>query len=127
MFSNNMLVMNMGFPDVCLTPMVPVPIPLPYPNMSYTASAIPTAPTVLIGFLPAQNMLSIVPISMGDLGLGAASGMCMGPTFPLTGSFTTLVMGAPMTRLTSMNIQNLSNCPGASLVPGQFTTLCLAP
>ena len=126
MFSNNMMVMNMGFPDVCLMP-GPIPIPIPYPNISMTALAIPTAPNVLIGFTPAQNMLSMVTMSLGDLGIGVACGMCFGPTFPMLGSFTTLVGCAPMTRMTSMNIQNLSNCPGMSLVPGQFTTLCLAP
>jgi hypothetical protein len=126
MFSNNMLVMNMGFPDVCLVPM-PIPVPTPFPNMSMTAMAVSTAPNVLVGFTPAQNMLSIVMMSMGDIGAGVACGMCMGPTFPLTGAFTVLVNAAPMTRMTSMNLQNLTNCPGMSLVPGQFTTLCLSP
>ena len=120
-----MLVTNIGFPDVCLVPM-PIPVPTPFPNISMTAMAIPTAANVLIGFTPAQNMLSIVAMSSGDLGLGVASGICMGPTFPLTGAFTVLVNAAPMTRMTSMNLQNLTNCPGASLIPGQFTTLCLS-
>jgi hypothetical protein len=123
MFANNMMVMNFGFPDVCLEGIIPVPLP----NFSETMMAIPTAPNILIEFTPAQNILSIVMMSEGDMGMGVASGMCMGPTFPLLGAMTCLVEAMPMTRLTTMNLQNLSNCPGMSLVPGQFTLLCLSP
>ncbi|CAN1483862.1 Domain of unknown function DUF4150 [Burkholderiaceae bacterium] len=123
MFANNMMVMNMGFPDVCLEG----PIPVPFPNISETEEALPSAPNILIEFTPAQTLLSWVVMSEGDVGLGVASGMCMGPTIPLVGSFTVLAEAMPMTRMTSMNLQNLSNCPGLSLVPGQFTVLCLAP
>jgi len=123
MFANNMMVMNLGFPDVCLEG----PVPVPLPNMSETAEALPTVPNVLIEFTPVQNLNSMVLMSEGDMGLGVASGMCMGPTKPLLGAFTVLVDAMPMTRLTSFNLQNLDNCPGVSLVPGQFTLLCLSP
>ena len=123
MFANNMMVMNLGFPDVCLEG----PIPVPLPNISETAEALPTVPNVLIEFTPVQNLSSMVMMSEGDMGLGVASGMCMGPTIPLLGSFTVLVDAMPMTRLTIFNLQNLDNCPGVSLVPGQFTLLCLSP
>ena len=123
MFANNMMVMNLGFPDVCLDG----PIPIPFPNISETEMALPTVPNILIEFTPAQNLSSMVVMSEGDLGLGVACGICMGPTIPLLGSFTVLVDAMPMTRLTSFNLQNLDNCPGVSLVPGQFTLLCLSP
>ena len=123
MFANNMMVMNFGFPDVCLEG----PVPIPFPNISETVEALPSAPNILVEFTPIQTMMSWVIMSEGDVGLGVASGMCMGPTIPLTGSFTVLSEAMPTTRLTSMNLQNLSNCPGMSLVPGQFTFLLLAP
>jgi hypothetical protein len=122
MFSNNMMNMNMGFPDCCDDG----PIVIPFPNISETELALPTAPNILMEFTPAGNLLSWVVMSEGDMGIGLASGMCMGPTIPMSGAFTVLVEAMPMTRLTSMNLQNLSNCPGMTLVPGQFCCLCLA-
>ena len=130
MFANNMLVnMNLGFPDVCLTPMGPVITPIPYPNISTTDMALPTVPNVLIEGTPGQNMLSMVMLSLGDdTGLmgGVACGMIMGPTIPLEGAFTVLVNAMPITRLTTENIQNMTNCPGTTITPGQFTMLVLA-
>jgi hypothetical protein len=123
MFANNMMVMNLGFPDVCLEG----PVPIPFPNISETEMALPTAPNILVEYTPIQTVLSWVVMSEGDIGLGVASGMCMGPTIPLMGSFTVLSEAMPTTRMTSMNLQNLSNAPGMSLVPGQFTLLLLAP
>lgn len=123
MFANNMMVMNLGFPDVCLDG----PVPIPFPNISETEMALPTAPNILVEYTPIQTVLSWVVMSEGDIGLGVASGMCMGPTIPLMGSFTVLSEAMPTTRMTSMNLQNLSNAPGMSLVPGQFTLLLLAP
>jgi hypothetical protein len=123
MFANNMMVMNLGFPDVCLEG----PVPIPFPNISETEMALPSAPNILVEYTPIQTVLSWVVMSEGDIGLGVASGMCMGPTIPLMGSFTVLSEAMPTTRMTSMNLQNLSNAPGMSLVPGQFTLLLLAP
>lgn len=131
MFANTMMsAMNMGFPDVCLTPLGPDIAPIPYPNISTTLMGIPTVPNILIDGMPAQNMLSMVTFSQGDdtgvLG-GVASGMEMGPTIPLLGAETVLANGIPMTRLTSTNIQNMTNCPGATITPSQVTMLLLVP
>ena len=41
--SNSGVGMNMGFPDVCVTPVGPVPVPIPYPNMAMNAMAVPFA------------------------------------------------------------------------------------
>ncbi len=54
--SNSGVGMNMGFPDVCVTPVGPVPTPIPYPNMAMNATAVPFAPNVLISFVPGLNM-----------------------------------------------------------------------
>ncbi|MCF8170918.1 MAG: DUF4150 domain-containing protein [Candidatus Methylopumilus sp.] len=127
MFANTMAsTLNLGFPDVCLVPM-PFPVPVPQVNLSSTAMSLPTAPNILMDFMPAQNMLSWEVFSWGDFGVGVACGMCMGPTIPLTGSFTTLLNAMPLLRLSSMNLQNLTNAPGFSVTPSQFSVLCLAP
>ncbi len=131
MFANSqMMGMDMGFPDVCLTPSPVGPVPIPYPNIALGPTAVPNVPNVLIMCMPAHNMATSVPMSNGDnagVATGVASGTVMGPRRHLTGSFTTLINGMPATRLTSMAIQNSTNCPGARIVPSQVTVIILAP
>ena len=125
--------MNLGFPDVCNTPLAAgAPVPVPYPNISTGATTNPatTALTVLTDGMPSLNQLSEIFISNGDeagVQLGVMSGMIMGPTEFLVGSMTVLKEGAPAQRLTSMTGHNgLSmNCPGVSLAPSQVTVLVL--
>jgi hypothetical protein len=74
-------------------------------------------------------MNTIVPLTNGDnagVATGVASGTVMGPKRNLTASFTVLVGGMPATRMTSMSLQNSTNCPGIDLVPSQFKVLILA-
>ncbi len=129
MFANTQMGgMNFGFPDVCLTP--PVPAPVPYPNMSFGPLGVPAAYNVLFMCTPAHNMATTTPVSVGDqpgIALGVASGMVMGPSRHLTGAFTCLVKGMPATRLTSMSLQNSTNCPGMRIVPSQTKVLILSP
>ena len=124
--------MNMGFPDVCLTPTPVGPIPIPYPNVSTGATTNPatTALTVLTDGMPSLNQMSMMTTISGDnagVNMGVASGMVMGPTEFILGSLTVFKEGAHAQRLTSMTGHNgLSmNCPGASLVPSQVTVLVL--
>lgn len=130
MFANCQLMgTDMGFPDVCLTP-TPVPTPIPYPNIAMGPMAIPNNPTVLFMAGPAHNMATTIPMTNGDnagVNMGVASGTVMGPSRHLTGSFTVLINGAPATRLTSMSLQNSTNCPGVRIVPSQTLVLMLAP
>ena len=75
-------------------------------------------------------MATVTPLSNGDntgVLTGVASGMVMGPSRHLLGSFTTIIGGMPVTRLTSITLQNSTNMVGARLVPSQVTTLILAP
>ena len=129
MFANTQLGgMNFGFPDVCLTP--PVPVPVPYPNMAFGPMGIPAAYNVLFMATPAHHILTTVPLSVGDqpgIALGVASGSVMGPSRNITASFTCLVGGLPATRLTSMSLQNSTNCPGMRIVPSQLKVLLLGP
>jgi hypothetical protein len=131
MFANTqMMGMDMGFPDVCLTPAGPVVVPVPYPNIAMGPTAIPNQTTVLIMAMPAHNLGTTTPLTNGDnagVGTGVASGTVMGPSRHLTGSFTVLFEGMPATRLTSMSLQNSTNAPGVRLVPSQPVVLLLAP
>ena len=131
MFANTqMMGMDMGFPDVCLTPTPVGPVPIPYPNIAAGPMAVPAAYNVLFMGTPAHNMGSTVPMTNGDnagVALGVASGLVMGPSRHLTGAFTVLVGGSPATRLTSSSLQNSTNCPGMRAVPSQTKVLLLAP
>lgn len=131
MFANTqMMGMDFAFPDVCLTPTPAGPVPIPYPNIAMGPMGVPAAYNVLFMCTPAHNMSTSVPLSNGDnagVATGVASGVVMGPARPVTGAFTVLVGGMPATRLTSMNIQNSTNAPGARIVPSQTKVLLLAP
>src|ERR1700733_10346273 len=112
MFANTqMMGIDMGFPDVCLTP-TPAPTPIPYPNIAAGPMGVPAAYNVLFMVAPAHNMATTIPLSNGDnagLETGVASGTVMGPGRHLTAAFTVLVDGMPATRLTSVALQNSTN------------------
>jgi len=131
MFANTqMMGMDVGFPDVCLTPTPAGPVPIPYPDIAMGPMGVPAAYNVLFMCTPAHNMGTSVPLTNGDnagLATGVASGTVMGPSRHLTAAFTVLVAGAPATRLTSMSLQNNTNCPGMRVVPSQVKVLLLAP
>jgi len=131
MFANTqMMGIDTGFPDVCLTPTPAGPVPIPYPNIAAGPMGVPAAYNVLFMAAPAHNMATTIPLSNGDnagVATGVASGMVMGPARPVTAAFTMLVGGAPTTRLSSMSIQNSTNCPGCRIVPSQVKVLVLAP
>lgn len=133
MFANTqMMGTDMGFPDVCLTPAPPspAPVPIPYPNIAMGPTAIPSQVKVLIMCMPAHNMATTIPMTNGDnagVATGVASGTVMGPSRHLTAAFTVLIGGMPATRMTSVSLQNSTNCPGVRLVPSQPKVILLAP
>ena len=105
-------------------------VPIPYPNIAMGPTAIPSQTTVMIMAMPAHNLETVTPLTNGDnagVGMGVASGMIMGPSRHLTGSFSVLFGGVPATRLTSMSLQNSTNAPGVRMVPSQAAVLLLAP
>jgi hypothetical protein len=130
MFANTQLAgVDMGFPDVCLTPTPAGPVPIPYPNIAAGPMGVPAVYHVLFMCAPAHNMATIVPLTNGDnagLAMGVASGTVMGPSRHLTAAFSVLIGGMPATRLTSVSLQNSTNCPGARVVPSQTKVLILA-
>jgi len=129
MFANTQMGgMDLAFPDVCLTP--PGPVPVPYPNMAAGPTAIPSQTTVFIMAMPVHNLGTITPVTNGDnagVNLGVASGTVMGPSRHTTAAFSVLFGGMPVTRLTSMSLQNSTNAPGARMVPSQPTLVVLSP
>ncbi|HVY47962.1 MAG TPA: DUF4150 domain-containing protein [Minicystis sp.] len=131
MFANTqMMGTDIGFPDVCLTPVGPAVAPVPYPNVAMGPMGVPAAYNVLFMGTPAHNLATTIPMTNGDnagVATGVASGTVMGPGRHLTGSFTVLVGGVPATRMTSVALQNSTNCPGVRLVPSQVKVLLLAP
>jgi hypothetical protein len=132
MFANTQMGgMDTGFPDVCLTPAPPAPpVPIPYPNIANRPTAVPAVYNVLFDGAPAHNISTEIPFSNGDnagVSLGVASGRVMGPSRCMTGAFSVLVGGKPATRMTSVTMQNGTNCPGASVAPSQVKVLLLAP
>ncbi len=124
--------MNLGFPDVCLTPSAPAPIPVPYPDTNMSAATAPAVYNVLVDCMPVINQMSTGLVSFGDctgvLG-GVVSHNEAGQTKYLVGCFTIFVGGAPAQRLTSVTGQNtmamLPNAPGSCLCPSQVTVLTL--
>ncbi|WP_437290372.1 DUF4150 domain-containing protein [Sorangium sp. So ce406] len=130
MFANSqMMGIDMGLPDVCLTPS-PAPVPVPYPNIAAGPMGVPAVYNVLFMAAPAHNLATTIPLTNGDnagVAMGVASGTVMGPSRHLTGAFTVLIRGMPASRLTSMSLQNSTNCPGMRVAPSQVKVLMLAP
>jgi carboxyl-terminal processing protease len=123
--SNNGAGMNIGFPDVCLTPPPPPvgPVPVPYPNLAQNAMSAVFSPNIFVGFMPALNMASIKPMTGGD-----NSGV-LHPLFMQAGGQT---MGNPIVFINCIPAENLlvptygnafNNPVGATLVPSVTTTL----
>lgn len=131
MFANTQMGgMDTGFPDVCLTPSPAGPVPTPYPNIAAGPMGVKAVYKVLFMCAPAHNLGTTIPMTNGDnagVATGVASGTVMGPSRHLTGAFTCLVGGMPASRVTSMSLQNSTNCPGARLAPSQTKVLILSP
>ena len=131
MFANTqMMGVDSGAPDVCLTPSPAGPVPVPYPNVAAGPMGSPAVNHVLFMATPAHTLATQVSLTNGDnagVATGMASGTVMGPSRHLTGAFTTLVGGMPATRVTSTSLQNSTNCPGVRVAPSQVKVLILSP
>ncbi|ADU91670.1 DUF4150 domain-containing protein [Taylorella equigenitalis] len=126
MFANQQLMgMDLGFPDVCRTPAVPIP----YPNMAMSPTTIPIPFNWILCGGPSHNMMSVRVMTIGDqpgIGLGMVSQTITMKQNHVTGAFTEILRGTPATRMTSMGPTNMINCPPAvRIVPSQFKYLLL--
>lgn len=120
--SNNGAGMNIGFPDVCLTPAGPVPVPIPYPNLAQNCMSSVFSPNVFTGFMPALNMASIKPMTMGD-NAGVAHPLFMQMGGQTMGNPIIFVNCVPAKNLLVPTFGNMFNNPvGATLVPSVTTT-----
>ncbi|EJL76654.1 hypothetical protein PMI12_02117 [Variovorax sp. CF313] len=130
MFANCQLMgMDLAFPDVCKTPPAAM-APIPYPNMAMGPMAVPNAWNILFMGMPAHNMATTTPITLGDTtgaGGGIVSQTFMSQSRHLTGAFTMLIKGTPATRMTSLASQNRSNIVGMRIVPSQCKVMILSP
>jgi hypothetical protein len=83
----------------------------------------------LISMMPAHNLATSVPLTMGDnagVNGGVASGLFMGKTTHLKGSVKVLSGGMPATRMLDPTIQNLTNAPGGmTLAPSQVKVMIM--
>jgi carboxyl-terminal processing protease len=114
--SNSGVGMNIGFPDVCVTPVGPVPVPIPYPNMALNVMAVPFAPNVLISFMPGLNMGAETPITLGDQ--AGVESPFMGPGRYTMGNPTVMVNALPAVNLLCPTTGNdFINPIGAVMVP----------
>lgn len=123
--------MNFGMPDVCLTPAGPAVVPVPYPNMAMLPMALPPTCSMkhFISMMPAHNLMTTVPMTMGDNGGvmgGVMSGMMMGPSRHLMGSTKVFTGGMPATKMLSPSMQNMTNVPcGMTVMPSQFKVMVM--
>jgi hypothetical protein len=122
--------MDMGFPDVCTTPMGPVPVPIPYPNMTLAPTGIPTQFKVLLMCMPAHNLTTVKVPSLGDqpgVLLGVASGLVMGPDRHMMGSTNLMIGGPPTTKMLNPTGHNGAspNIPGVTIAPSQIKLMSL--
>lgn len=115
--SNRGAGMNIGFPDVCLTPTPAGPVPIPYPNFALNAQAVAFSPVVKVSGVHALNLGSKIPMTFGD-DAGTAH-----PVFKQVGAY---VMGNPTVNIDKLPAINLTcpttgnagnNAVGAVLVP----------
>jgi carboxyl-terminal processing protease len=116
--SNKGVGMNIGFPDVCLTPAPPAPpVPVPYPNLALNAQAAPFSLTVKVSMVNALNMGSEIPLTSGDEP-GIANPTIKGPGRYTMGNPVVMVEALPAINLTCpTNGNNMNNPLGAVLVP----------
>ncbi len=123
--------MQIAIGDVCLTPAVPSPLPVPYPNLAMLPTALPPTTSLkhYISNMPAHNLGTTIPMSLGDNAgvlLGVASGTVMGPGRNTVGSVKVITGGTPATKLLSPTLQNSTNIPGMTGVPSQPKVLIMS-
>jgi hypothetical protein len=121
--NNNLAVLNFSPLDTVITP---AGVPVPLVNLALSTVHVPSQFKVLFGCGLSENLLTQGTTSLGDqAGIGVASGINSGPDRAITFSINFFIGGIPSTKLTTINIQNLSNTVGMSSTPGQIRVLSL--
>lgn len=115
--SNRGAGMNVGMPDICLTPAAPSPVPVPYPNFALNMQASPFCTLVRLTGMAGLNLGSKIPMTTGDEG-GTAH-----PMFKQMGAYTAGNTVVFLEKLPAINLtcpttgNNMNAVPGAVLVP----------
>jgi|GEM_PF-1266775 len=114
---------NVGFPDVCNTPVGPATAPIPYPNMGSNSMSMPMCPTIMISMMPAHNQGAKPAMTNGDNAGVAHSSVMMSGGNNL-GNIKVMLSGQPAETMCNPTQGNNYNDPvGAKLVPS--VTNCL--
>ena len=115
--SNQGLGENIGFPDVCNTPIGTGTAPLPYPNLGSNAMGLPFLPTCFLSLMPGHNQMAKPMMTNGDnAGVAHSSFMMMGGNN--LGNIRVLLTGGPAETLLNPTQGNNYNCStNAKLVP----------
>lgn len=115
--SNRGVGMNIGFPDVCLTPTPAGPVPIPYPNFALNAQAVAFSPIVKVSGVHALNLGSKIPMTFGD-DPGTAHPVFKQVGAYLVGNLVVSIDRLPAINLTCPTTGNAgNNAIGAVLVP----------
>ena len=105
------------FPDVCNTPVGPATVPIPYPNIGMMAQAVAFSVTVKVSMMNALNLMSTIPVTMGDEA-GVAHPTIKGAARFTMGNPLVFIDKLPAINLTSLCNGNNMNAPiGSVLVP----------
>lgn len=113
--------------DMCLTP--PMRTSQAYPNEAHGNEAIPNIPNIIWVGGPVHNLNTIIPITHNDepgSDGGVASGTVAAQSQHQSGASRVIIMGAPVSRLTSPNQTNSNNTTGTRVEPSQTKILVLA-
>lgn len=115
---NRSVGMNLGFPDVCMTPAGLAVIPVPYPNIGLHAMSIGFSPNVMLSSIPALSLASMIPITTADEA-GVAHPTIKGMATFMTGSpivFVNMLPGIHLTCVSTGN--NMNDALAAVIAPG---------
>jgi carboxyl-terminal processing protease len=108
--------MNIGFPDVCNTPVGPAVVPIPYPNLAMNIQATQFSEIVKVSMMNALNLRTQIPMTTGDE--AGTAGPTKGPGRYTMGNPIVYVDLMPAINLTCPTTGNNMNNPlGAVLVP----------
>ena len=114
---------NIGFPDVCNTPIGTGTSPITYPNQGSNATAVPFCPTILLSCMPAHSQSAKPLMTNGD-NAGVAHSAFMQPGGNNLGNAKVLLQGMPAETLANPAQGNNYNCStDAKLVPSVTNVL----
>lgn len=119
---------NLAPVDVCYVPVGPVISPLPFPNISFSSVSVPNIYNIFVWAMPAQNNMTITPVSVGGAGPGTISAATFGGSRMLVSSVKTFFGGMPVNKCfgtTSHNglppVAAPYNSLGSQTIPSQVT------